>query len=151
MQKKYWDDLHEDQQLCCAPVVLSQQEIIDFARRYDPQEFHIDEAAESTLRFGGIIASSLQTLSACTRVLVDAQGELAIISGLGIEQVQLPNPVRPSDELQVQAHWTALRRSQSKPDRGLATLRFKAVNQRGEIVLESGFKYLIGCRAASDS
>ena len=151
MQKKYWEDLSEDEQLCCEPVVLSHREIVEFASRYDPQAFHMDEDDESTLRLGGIIASSLHTLSVCTRALVDAQGELAIISGLGIEQVRLPKPVRPGDELQVEAHWTELRRSQSKPDRGLVTLRFKAVNQKGEIVLESGFKYLVARRAGCDS
>ena len=151
MQKKYWDDLDENEQIHCQPVVMSREEIVEFARRYDPQEFHLDEHAASTRRFGGIIASSLQTLSACTRVLVDAQGELAIISGLGIEQVHLPNPVRPSDRLEVKAHWTGLRRSQTKPDRGLATLSFQAINQKGEIVLQTGYKYLIACRAGDGS
>ena len=146
MAGRYWDDLSEGERLDCRPVSFTLQEIIEFAEKFDPQTFHIDEEAAAASRFGGIIASSLQTLSACTRVIVDAMGEMPILSGLHIEQVLLPNPVRPDDLLAVEAFWTDLRRSSSKPDRGMATARFKAVNQKGETVMESGFRYMIACR-----
>jgi len=147
MAKRYWDDLSEGERLDCATITLTLPEIMEFAIKYDPQTFHIDEEAAAASRFSGIIASSLQTLSACTRVIVDAQGDMAILSGLGIEAVQLPNPVRPDDLLTVEASWVDLRRSKSKPDRGMATTRFKALNQKGEIVIESGFRYMIACRS----
>lgn len=146
MTRRYWDDIAEGEPFNCRTIVLSLPEIVEFAMKYDPQPFHVDEQAAASSRFGGIIASSLQTLSACTRVLVDAQGDVAILSGLGIEQVQLPNPVRPADLLTIEACWTDLRRSRSKPDRGMATVRFKALNQKGETVIESGFRYMIACR-----
>ena len=147
MTPRYWDDIVEGEPLDCSAIVLNLPEIKEFAVKYDPQLFHIDEQAAAESRFGGIIASSLQTLSACTRVLVDAQGDMAILSGLGIEEVQLPNPVRPDDVLTVEACWADLRRSRSKPDRGMATARFKAVNQNGETVIASGFRYMIACRS----
>ncbi|NJD91982.1 MAG: acyl dehydratase [Geobacter sp.] len=146
MKRLYWEDLAEGAALDCRNLIFSQEEIIEFAVKYDPQPFHIDVQAAAASRFGGIIASSLQTLSACTRILVDAQGEMAILSGLGIEEVQLPNPVRPDDRLTIAAHWAELRRSRSKPDRGMAVLRFTGVNQKGETVIASGFKYMIACR-----
>ena len=146
MFTRYWDDLSEGEQLDCQTITFTLPEIVEFAIKFDPQPFHIDEQAAVASRFGGIIASSLQTLSACTRVIVDAQGDMAILSGLGIEAVQLPNPVRPDDVLIVETRWRDLRRSSSKPDRGMATAHFKAVNQKGETVLESGFKYMIACR-----
>jgi acyl dehydratase len=151
MAVRYWDDLLEGELLDCRPITFTLEEIMAFAQKYDPQMFHIDEQAAAVSRFGGIIASSLQTLSACTRVIVDAQGEMAILSGLHIEQVQLPNPVRPDDVITLEASWTDLRRSKSKPDRGMATTRFKAVNQNGETVIASGFRYMIACRQTSDS
>ncbi len=147
MNTRYWDDLAEGEQLVCRPVVLSLDEIIEFASKYDPQLFHIDEEIANGSRFKGIIASSLHTLSACTRVIVDEQKGIEILIGLGILEVALPNAVRPDDFLSVDAYWSDLRRSASKPGQGLATMRFTVRNQRGETVLESGFKYLVACRA----
>lgn len=146
MALRYWDDLVEGEALACRTLTLTEEEIVAFARQYDPQPFHVDAGAAAASRFGSIIASSLQTLSCCTRILVDAQGELAILTGLGIEPVQLPHPVRPADQLTITARWTDLRRSRSKPDRGMATLRFVAVNQQGECVIASGFTYLLASR-----
>src|SRR3989337_1472058 len=106
----------------------------NFAKRYDPQPFHIDGAIANASIFGGLTASSLHTLAACTRVVVEAQGDLAILSGLGIDEVKLFNPVRPGDVLSVEACWSDLKRSRSKPDRGIAGLKCKVSNQRGEPV-----------------
>ena len=145
---RYWDDLVEGEPLDCRPVLLDLEEIIAFAQKYDPQQFHVDEAIAAASRFKGIIASSLHTLSACTRVIVDAQKDVEILIGLGILEVALPNAVRPGDILTVDAYWSDLRRSASKPGQGLATVRFTVRNQRRETVLESGYKYMIACRAS---
>ena len=143
---RYWDDLIEGEPLDCRPVVLGLEEVVEFARKFDPQLFHIDEEIAAASRFKGIIASSLHTLSACTRVIVDKQVDVEILIGLGILEVALPNAVRPDDVLSVDAYWSDLRRSVSKPGQGLATVRFTVRNQRRETVLESGFKYMILCR-----
>lgn len=145
-RKRYWEDLVEGEPLHCCPVILGLEEIIEFARKFDPQLFHIDEKMAATSRFNGIVASSLHTLSACTRVIVDAQKDVEIMIGLGILEVALPNAVRPGDILSVDAYWADLRRSASKPGQGLATVRFTVLNQRKETVLESGYKYMIACR-----
>jgi acyl dehydratase len=141
-----WDDLVEGEPLDCRPFVLGLEEIIEFANKFDPQPFHIDEEAAAASRFQGVIASSLHTLSACTRVIVDAQKNIDILIGLGILEVALPNVVRPEDLLSVDAYWSELRRSASKPGQGLATVRFTVRNQRKETVLESGYRYMIACR-----
>ena len=146
MTTRYWDDIVEGEQLDCQSVVLSLEEIIEFAQKFDPQQFHVDENIAAASRFKGIIASSLHTLSACTRVIVDAQKDVEILIGLGILEVALPNAVRPGDTLSVDAYWSDLRRSASKPLQGLATVRFTVRNQHGESVLESGYKYMIVCR-----
>ena len=146
MGKKYWEDLNEGERLSCSPVIFEQTEIINFAKRYDPQPFHLDEVIANASIFGGLTASSLHTLAACTRVVVEAQGDLAIMTGLGIDEVKLFNPVRPGDVLSVEAYWADLKRSRSKPDRGIAGLKCKVSNQRGELVVEYGYKYLVACR-----
>ena len=93
-----------------------------------------------------MIASALHTLSACTRVVVEAHGEIAILSGLSIDEVKATAPVRPGHVLTVEGRWDGLRRSRSKPDRGIAGVRCRVVNQRGETVLEYGYRYLVACR-----
>lgn len=96
--------------------------------------------------FGGLIASSLHTLSACTRVVVEAQGNVAILSGVGMHEVKMFNPVRPGDILHVNARWTELNQSQSKSDRGFASIICKVTNQQKEPVIEYGYRYLIACQ-----
>jgi acyl dehydratase len=142
----HWEDLEEGRPLPCRTLCFSTEEIIEFARKYDPQPFHVNEAAAAASIFSGIIASSLHTLSATTRVIVDALGDLAIVSGLGMDEILMPNPVRPGDVLTVDARWSGLRRSKSKPELGIAGVRIRLVNQRGDTVMEFGFRYLVACR-----
>lgn len=145
-RKKYWEDLVEGERLPCRPVTFERPDILFFGRKFDPLPFHTDEAAAGASVFGGLIASSLHTLSACTRVVVEAQGDLAVVSGLGIDEVKLYNPVRPGDVLTVDARWCDLRRSRTKPDRGVAGIRCAVSNQKGEPVAEYGYRYLVACR-----
>lgn len=145
MAKRYFQDLREGEYLHCQPVVMTQEAIVEFASKFDPQPFHTDEPAAKASIFGGLIASSLHVLSACTRAVVEAQGDMAIISGIGMDEVKMFNPVRPGDVIQVAAQWVDLKRSRSKPDRGFARIRCRVVNQRSEPVVEYGYQYLIAC------
>ena len=145
MERRYFDDLRDGEHLHCQPVVMTREAIIDFAKKFDPQLFHIDENAASESLFGGLVASSLHVLSACTRVVVEAQGNVAILSGVGMHEVKMFNPVRPGDVLSIEAWWTELQRSHSKPDRGFAAIKCKVTNQRKEPVIEYGYRYLIAC------
>lgn len=146
MGRSYFEDLREGEPLPCRPFSLDRSEIVEFGRKYDPLPFHVDEEAAQASLFGGLIASSLHTLSACTRVVVEAQGDVAILSGLGIDEVKLFHPVRPGDLLSVKACWSGLKQSRSKPDRGIAGLKCTVSNQRGETVAEYGYRYLVACR-----
>ncbi len=146
MAKRYFEDLTEGERLNCQPVLMTREGIIDFAKRFDPWPFHTDEDAAYESIFGGIIASSLHTLSACTRVVVEAQEDVAVLSGVGIDEVKMFNPVRPGDILAVEAWWTDLRRSRKNPDRGFAAIKCKVTNQISEPVVEYGYRYLVACR-----
>ena len=146
MDPRAFRDLRDGERLDCQPVRMTREAIIAFAEEFDPQPFHVDEDAARESVFGGLVASSLHTLSACTRSVVEAQGDVAIVSGVGMHEVRMFNPVRPGDLLTIDARWTDLERSRSKPDRGYASIRCKVSNQRGEPVIEYGYRYLISCR-----
>lgn len=142
----YFEDITQGERLTCRPVPISKEAIVGFATMFDPQPFHTDENAATSSVFGGLIASSLHTLSACTRSVVEAQGDVAILSGIGMDEVKMFTPVRPGDVLIIDARWVDLKRSRSKPDRGFARIRCKVANQNGEAVIEYGYQYLISCR-----
>lgn len=146
MSKRYFEDISEGERLDCGPVTISREAIVRFATEFDPQPFHIDEEAARTSAFGGLVASSLHTLSACTRTVVDAQGDVAILSGIGMDEVKMLNPVRPGDTLSVDARWVDLKRSASKPGRGFAGIICRVSNQEGEPVIEYGYRYILSCR-----
>lgn len=147
MEKKYFEDLKDGEQLHCQTVQMTKEAIIDFGAKFDPQPFHVDENAASDSLFGGLVASSLHTLAACTRVVVEAQGNIAILSGVGMHAAEMFNPVRPDDVLAVDARWANLQRSRTKPDRGFASIMCMVTNQRKERVIEYGYRYLIACRS----
>ncbi len=146
MGKRFWDDLTEGERFTCRPVAFDREGIVAFGKEYDPLPFHVEGDGARNSIFGDVIASALHTLSACTRVVVEAHGDIAILSGLSIDEVKAPLPVRPGDVLTVEGRWDGLRRSRSRPDRGIAGLKCTVRNQRGETVMEYGYRYLVACR-----
>jgi acyl dehydratase len=146
LEKRYLEDLSEGELLQCQTVKFSHDSIVDFARNFDPQPFHTDEHFANGSIFGGLIASSLHTLSACTRVVVEAQNNVAILSGVGMDEVKMFNPVRPGDILSVKAWWSNIKQSQSKPDRGFASIKCKVLNQDSQLVIAYGYQYLVACK-----
>ena len=147
MKKQYLEDINEGELLQCHPVLFTRDSIIDFARKFDPQPFHTDEKSANESIFGGLIASSLHTLSACTKVVVEAQNKIAILSGVGMDEAKMFNPVRPGDVLTVKAWWSDIKQSQSKPDRGFASIKCEVFNQDGLPIIQYGYQYLLACRS----
>ncbi len=143
MVNKYFENLVDGEQLRCNTVKMTKEGILSFAGEFDPQPFHTNEEVAKTSIFKGLIASSLHTLSACTRVVVDALDDVAILSGVGMDEVIMKNPVRPGDTLNVNAWWTNLKTSKSKPNYGFGTVKCKVVNQNDEPVIEYGYQYII--------
>ncbi len=109
----FWDDLAESMPLPCRSVSFDRDGIVEFAREFDPQPFHVDEGAARASIFGGLVASSLHTLAACTRSVAESQEHLAILTGVGLDAVEMFNPVRPGDVLAIDARWADLRRSKA--------------------------------------
>lgn len=130
-------DFHAGQVIEAGPYVLTEAELVQFARAYDPQWFHTDANAAADSPFGGLIASGWQTCAIAMRLVVDAvlAGSESFASP-GLEQVRWPNPVRPGDALRLVAEVSEVRRSEKRPTLGILRWRWRLFNQREQLVLE---------------
>lgn len=149
MDTRYLDDLTPGQRFTSPGLTLTEADIIDFAWRYDPQPFHLDANAAANSPYGGLIASGFQSLAICFRLFIQS-GILAESSmgSPGIDELRWLAPVRPGDTLHSEIEVLEVRPSSSKPDRGIARLKYQAVNQRGEVVLGFIVNHLLRRRVA---
>ena len=116
--------------------VVSDDEIIAFARQFDPQPFHVDPEAAKTSPFGGLIASGWHTCAVGMRLMVDQYiGRTVSLGSPGIEDIRWLKPVRAGDTLTYSRTVTASRASATRAGVGLVKHRWEAVNQTGETVL----------------
>ncbi|MCB4358952.1 MaoC family dehydratase [Quatrionicoccus australiensis] len=144
MDTRYLDDLAPGEQFTTPGVTLTEAEIIDFAWRYDPQAFHLDANAAANSPYGGLIASGFQSLAICFRLFIQS-GILAesSLGSPGIDELRWLAPVRPGDTLHCEVEVLEVRPSSSKPERGIARLRYTAVNQHPEVVLSFIVNHLL--------
>jgi acyl dehydratase len=133
---KYLEDFAVGQVMEFPPRTVSEDEIIAFARDYDPQPFHLDKEAAKQSLFGGLCASGWHTAGLMMRMLVDHMiGKYASMGSPGIDQLRWVKPVFPGDTLHLRGEVLDVKFSQSKPDRGVITTRYEMTNQKGETVL----------------
>ena len=150
MSGQYFEDLAVGQRFGSGRIRVDAAQIKDFAAEFDPQPFHLDEAAARGTIFKGLAASGWHTAAITMRLLVEGEFRPAGgIIGAGFEEFRWPLPVRPGDELHVESEILALRPSRSRPDRGLVTLRTTTVNQNGEAVQVSTGTLVVPCRPPS--
>jgi acyl dehydratase len=134
--QRYFEDYTPGHVYELGTVTVSEREIIDFARQFDPQYFHIDPEKAKSSRFGGIIASGWHTIGVTMRLYVDHYlSHVASLASPGIDEIRWPNPVRPGDILKVRVSVLEARPSGSKPDRGVVRARIESINQRDQQVL----------------
>jgi len=134
--ERYFEDYRPGLIVTAGPVIVSEAEILDFARRYDPQPMHIDAASAQAGQFGGLIASGWHTAALMMRLI--ATEFLSPQSGLaspGIEALRWLKPVRPGDALSLRATVLDARPSRSKPDQGIVRSLVEILNQHGEVVM----------------
>jgi acyl dehydratase len=132
----YFEDLTPGRVFELGAVDVTEDEIVEFASRFDPQPFHLDPVAAAETIFGGIIASGWHTCAMCMRLLVDGllRGSTSLGSP-GMEQIRWLAPVRPGDRLSARTTVEEARPSSSKPDRGTVTLLTQMENQDGVVVM----------------
>ena len=133
---RYFEDFSVGETIELGSVTPSEDEIVAFARQYDPQPFHVDpEAAESSF-YGGLIASGWHTASLYMRLYVDAVVNQTVSLGSpGVEDLRWSVPVRPGDTLRCTFTVLDTRSSGSRPGVGIVKGRSEARNQRDEVVM----------------
>ena len=134
MSERYFEDLKAGDRFKSETYAVSEEQLISFAREFDPQPFHLDAAVADQTMFKGLIASGWHTAAITMRLFIQTLNFAEGAIGLGVDELRWPNAVRPGDRLQVETEIIDLRVSRSKPSHGVVRLRNVTTNQRGEIV-----------------
>jgi len=136
IEDRYFEDYIPGQIHEFGTTTVSESEILEFARQFDPQPMHVDPEAAAEGRYGGIIASGWHTVGLAMRLLVDHYiSKVASLASPGVDEVRWPHPVRPGDAIRIRVSVLEARPSRSKPDRGVVRTRIEAFNQDDRLVL----------------
>ena len=145
--QRYFEDYVPGSVFEYGTIVVDQADIIEFARRFDPQTLHTDATAAARGPFGGLIASGWHTASLTMRLLVDHYlSKVASLGSPGVDELRWTQPVRPGDALRVRASVLEARRSRSKPDRGIVRTLIEVLNQHGDVVMSLKALNILRCR-----
>ena len=134
MSQRYFEDLKAGDRFKSGTYKVTEEQIVSFAREFDPQPFHLDPAVARQPMFKGLIASGWHTAAITMRLFVQTLNFAEGAIGLGVDELRWPNAVRPGDVLQVETEIVDLRESRSKPNQGIVRIRNVTTNQRGEVV-----------------
>jgi acyl dehydratase len=134
MKERYFDDLKLGDKFQSETFEVSGKAIIEFAEKFDPQKFHLNQKVAERSIFKGLVASGWHTAAITMRLFVQTLNFAEGAIGLGVDELRWPNAVRPGDSLRVETEIVDLRESKSKPKHGIIRLRNVTTNQRGEIV-----------------
>jgi len=129
------------------PVAVDAEEVVAFARRYDPQPMHTDATAAAAGPLGGLIASGWHTAALMMRLIVEQYlSPASSLASPGLDELRWLRPVRPGDTLSVRVTVIEATRSRSKPDRGVVRSMVEVRNQHGETVMSLQPINLVRCR-----
>lgn len=133
---KYWEDFQIGERAELGRHTFTEEEIVEFARRYDPQPFHVDAESAKHSAFGGLIASGWQTCAVGMRLMVEGYiSQTVSLGSPGIDSIRWLKPVRPGDTIAYRRIVLESRASTTRKGVGLVKHRWEALNQRGELVL----------------
>ena len=135
MTGQYLEDFAAGQRYGSGRLRIDEERIKSFAAEFDPQPFHLDDAAARDSIFGGLAASGWHTCAITMRLLVDSEFKPANgIVGAGFDELRWPRPVRPGDELHLEIEVLEVRPSRSRPEQGLIKVKTTTLNQKAEPV-----------------
>ena len=136
METRFWEDFKVGEVEQIGGKKVERDEVIDFARQFDPQPFHVDEAAATQSMYGGLIASGWHTCSMVMRMMCDAYlVQSASVGSPGIDNLKWLKPVRPGDTIRARRTTLESRTSKSRPEIGIVRNLWEVFNQEGELVM----------------
>jgi len=132
----YWEDFKVGETVVMGSHTFTESEIIEFARQFDPQPFHVDPEAAKQSAFGGLIASGWHTCAVCMRLNCETYiNRTRSLGSPGLDNIRWLKPVRPGDTLRARFTVIEAMPSRSKPDRGVVRSLSEVLNQHGEVVM----------------
>jgi len=147
VDQRYFEDYVPGAAYEYGSITLSEQEIVEFARRFDPQFIHTDPRTAADGPFGGLIASGWHTAAIMMRLFVDHYlSHVASMASPGIDELRWSRPVRPGDTLSIRVSVLEANRSRSKPDRGMVRSLVEVLNQNREVVMSLKAMNILRCR-----
>ncbi|MGC1783965.1 MAG: MaoC family dehydratase [Acidobacteriaceae bacterium] len=144
---RYFEDFTVGQILHGGPVVVEAKAIKEFAAMFDPQPFHLDEAAAAQSLFQGLAASGWQTASLTMRMMTEGLGVAGHFIGIEVDGLRWPLAVRPGDVLRAEVEIAEMRPLRSRPEYGLVKLNIVTLNQADQPVQHMHTTTLIGRRS----
>ena len=150
MTVHYLEDFAAGQVFTTGRYRVDKEQMLAFAKQFDPQPFHTNEEAARKSPFQGLAASGWHTAAMTMRLMVDGEFKPAGgILGVGFEELSWPRPVRPGDELHAKSEVLEVRPSKSRPDRGMIKARTTTFNQNDEPVMVFTGNLLVSRRPSS--
>ena len=147
---RYFEDFAPGQVIELGSRTITKEEIIAFARQFDPQPFHLDEEAAKRSIYGGLLASGWHTAALTMRLLCDGLvNDTVSLGSPGVDELRWLKPVRPGDTLSARMTVVECTPSRRKPDRGIVRSTMELRNQHGEVVVTSKGLSLFGRRATT--
>ncbi|MDE3105158.1 MAG: MaoC family dehydratase [Acidobacteriota bacterium] len=149
-QELYFEDFYVGQTMnSIGTYKVTAEEIKEFGQKYDPQPFHLDEAAGESSFFKGLAASGWLTAAIVMRLRVQSITVAGGMIGAGVEEMRWTMPVRPGDSIRTEIEVLGVRHSSSRPEFGIVRTRTLAYNQHDEVVLRSTVNFLAPLRPKS--
>ena len=150
---KYYEDIAVGDARSFGHYEVTREEVMDFAKKYDPQPFHLDDDAAAATHFGRLSASGWHTCSMTMAMMVEnmRSEKSAGLGSPGVDQLRWKKPVYPGDTLRCETEIIEKRRSASRPEMGIFKSSIRTYNQNDEVVLEMISNGLISTREPGGS
>jgi len=147
MQLRYYEDYQIGENIAAAkPYLVDKEELVEFALKWDPQPFHIDEEAAKASIYGGLTAPSVYIMAVASYLGSRIEPKIAALGALGMTDLEFPNPIRPGDRITLVSTVTQKRSSKTKKDRGIIYYLVRVANQSDEPVSTYHIKIMVAKR-----